>query len=145
MPASTKRSVSRRIVSPARMAALRSSSRRVFNPDATAALLALAPLGFLALAAGGGTLVELAAAGLREDPCLLDLLVESAQRGLEGLALADDHLRQLPGITRPFRSQDTSADDAADPRIIAAATPFAPGKDTHLYQAQPGGQLNFRP
>src|SRR5438132_6363105 len=96
MPASTKRSVSRRMVSPARMAALRSSSRRVFNPDATAALLALAPLGFLAFAAGGGSLVELAAAGLREDPCLLDLLVEAAECGLERLAPAAPPPRQIP-------------------------------------------------
>jgi len=45
--------------------------------------LALAPLGFLALATCGGALVELAAAGFREDPRLLDLLVETAKGGLE--------------------------------------------------------------
>ena len=114
MAASAKRSVSRRSVSPERMAVLRSSSRRVFRLGGTGALLALAPLGFLALAARGRALVELAAAGLRKDPCLLDLLVETAKRGLERLAIADDHFRQLLGITRPFVSQDKSATTVAD-------------------------------
>jgi len=45
--------------------------------------LALAPLGFLALAARGGALVELPSTGFCEDPGLLDLLVETAKGGLE--------------------------------------------------------------
>ncbi len=45
--------------------------------------LALAPLGFLALAPCGGSLVELTAARFREDARLLDLLVETAKGGLE--------------------------------------------------------------
>ena len=45
--------------------------------------LTLAPLCFLALATRGGALVELSAAGLGEDPGLLDLLVETAKGGLE--------------------------------------------------------------
>ena len=64
--------------------------------------LALAPLGFLALATGGGALVELAAAGLREDPGLLDLLVETAKGGLERLAITDDHFRQRSMDHPPF-------------------------------------------
>jgi hypothetical protein len=76
------------------MAVLRSSSRRVFRAEGMPSLLALAPLGFLALATCGRALVELAATGLREDPCLLDLLVEPAERGLEGLALTNDYFRQ---------------------------------------------------
>ena len=58
--------------------------------------LPLSPLRFLALAARGRALVELAAAGFREDPCLLDLLIEAAQGGLEGLPVADYDFRQLP-------------------------------------------------
>src|SRR5258705_5019477 len=83
--ASTKRSVSRRDVSPDFMAARRSLSSLCFRGDAMPGLseLALAPLGFLALATCGGALVELAAAGFREGPGLLDLLVESAKGGLE--------------------------------------------------------------
>lgn len=45
--------------------------------------LALATLGFLALTTCGGPLVELTAAGFREDAGLLDLLVETAKGGLE--------------------------------------------------------------
>ena len=45
--------------------------------------LTLAPLGFLALAACGGALVELTAAGFGEDAGLLDLLVETTKGGLE--------------------------------------------------------------
>ena len=56
--------------------------------------LALAPLGFLALATCRGALVELAAAGFCEDAGLLDLLVETAKGGLERLAITDDHFRQ---------------------------------------------------
>ena len=41
--------------------------------------LALAPLGFLALAARRGALVELAAPSFSEDAGLLDLLVETAK------------------------------------------------------------------
>ena len=67
------------------MAARRSLSSLCFRGDATAGLseLALAPLCFLALATCGRALVELAAAGLGEDPSLLDLLVETAKGGLE--------------------------------------------------------------
>src|SRR5688572_24906350 len=85
MADSTKRSVSRRSVSPDFMAARRSVSSRSFRVDAMPGLLqlALAALCFLALAARGGALVELATAGFREDPGLLDLLVESAKGGLE--------------------------------------------------------------
>ncbi len=61
---------------------------------------ALAALGFLALAARGGALVELTAAGFGEDPGLLDLLVETAKGGLERLAIADDHFRQRSLVTR---------------------------------------------
>jgi len=64
--------------------------------------LALAPLGFLALATCGGALVELAAAGFREDPGLLDLLVETAKGGLERLAITDDHFRQRSMDHPPF-------------------------------------------
>jgi hypothetical protein len=64
--------------------------------------LALAPLGFLALATCGGAFVELAAAGLREDPGLLDLLVETAKGGLERLAIANDHFRQWSMDHPPF-------------------------------------------
>ena len=63
--------------------------------------LTLAPLCFLALATRGGALVKLSAAGLGEDPGLLDLLVETAKRGLEGLTLADDHFRQRSLVTPP--------------------------------------------
>ena len=45
--------------------------------------LALASLGFLALATRGGALVELATAGFREDAGLLDLLVETPKGCLE--------------------------------------------------------------
>jgi len=69
--------------------------------DRVSLRLALTALGFLALAAGGRALVELATAGLREDPGLLDLLVETAKRGLEGLTLADDHFRQRSLVTPP--------------------------------------------
>ena len=68
--------------------------------------LALAPLGFLALATRGGALVELTAAGLGEDPGLLNLLVETAKRGLERLAFANDHFRQRYAVTRPSVLRD---------------------------------------
>src|SRR6266542_446731 len=102
--ASRKRSVSRRNESADFMAARRSLSSLCFRGDAMPGLseLALAPLGFLALATGGGTLVELAAAGLREDPGLLDLLVETAKGGLERLAITDDHFRQRSMDHPPF-------------------------------------------
>ncbi len=64
--------------------------------------LALAPLGFLALATCGGALVELATAGFREYPGLLDLLVETAKGGLERLAIANDHFRQWSLDHPPF-------------------------------------------
>ena len=64
--------------------------------------LTLAPLGFLALATCGGTLVELTAAGFSEDAGLLDLLVESAKGGLERLAIANDHFRQWSLDHPPF-------------------------------------------
>jgi hypothetical protein len=64
--------------------------------------LALAPLCFLAFATCGGALVELTAAGFREDPSLLDLLVESAKGGLERLAIANDHFRQRSLDHPPF-------------------------------------------
>jgi len=69
--------------------------------DPVSLRLALTALGFLALATSGGALVELATAGLREDPGLLDLLVEAAKRGLKGLAIADDHFRQRSLVTPP--------------------------------------------
>ena len=64
--------------------------------------LTLASLGFLALAACCGALVELAAAGFSEDPSLLDLLVETAKGGLERLAITDDHFRQCSLDHTPF-------------------------------------------
>jgi hypothetical protein len=74
--------------------------------------LALAPLGFLALAAGGGALVELAAAGLRENAGLLDLLVESAKRCLKRLAFTNDHFRQRLLVTPPsFQKETGPAED----------------------------------
>jgi hypothetical protein len=67
------------------MAARRSLSSLCFRGDAMPGFsdLTLASLGFLALAACCGALVELAAAGFSEDPSLLDLLVETAKGSLE--------------------------------------------------------------
>jgi len=86
------------------MAARTSLSSLCFSGAAMLGLseLALAPLGFLALAARGGALVELPAAGFCEDPGLLDLLVETAKGGLEGLAITDDHFRQRSMDHPPF-------------------------------------------
>jgi hypothetical protein len=67
------------------MAARRSLSSLCFKGDGLLGLsdLALATLGFLALAACCRALVELTAAGFCEDAGLLDLLVETAKGGLE--------------------------------------------------------------
>jgi hypothetical protein len=136
-------------VSLLRMAAFRSSSSRVrsaelvrFTPGLT-----LAPLCFLALAAGGGALVELAAAGLREDPCLLDLLVEAAKRSLERLAIANDHLRQLPGspALSGHRRQRRRPSGVRQTRMIAAGLSPKNDTDARIFIVQPGGQPNARP
>src|SRR5207237_100732 len=71
---------------------------RAYAPSSASALAALR---FLALAACGRPLVELAAAGLGEDSGLLDLLVESAKRCLKRLAITNDHFRQRLLVTPP--------------------------------------------
>src|SRR5438094_630554 len=91
---------------------------------------ALAALRFLALATSGGALVELAPAGLGEDPCLLDLLVEAAKRGLERLAIADDHFRQRCWSPRLlFKGKP-----AQTGRTRAMIAGPQSGKDAYLYQ-----------
>src|SRR5438045_2715338 len=64
---------------------------RAYAPSSASALAALR---FLALATRCRSLVKLAAAGLREDPGLLDLLIESAKRRFKRLAITNDHFRQ---------------------------------------------------
>src|SRR6185503_6074277 len=71
---------------------------RAYAPSSASALAALR---FLALAACCRPLIELAAAGLGEDPGLLDLLVESAKRCLKRLAFTNDHFRQRLLVTPP--------------------------------------------
>src|SRR6266851_17104 len=89
--------------------------------------LALATLRFLALASGCRALVVLAPAGLREDPSLLDLLVETAEGGLERLTFADDHFGHAVCQVTPL---SVIQDDAGAPRGAADRskhTSFGPG------------------
>ena len=81
---------------------------------------ALAALRFLALAACRRPLVELAAAGFRENPGLLDLLVESAKRCLKRLAFTNDHFRQRLLVTPPSFQKETGP-QRPDTRIIDGA------------------------
>src|ERR1700704_6865264 len=125
------RRTSRRSASPDRIAAVVSVWRRAFwvtgsgtsggdsiepPPGLVAkcdlALLragGLLALGFLALALHARLLVMLAAACLGEDPALLDLLVESAERALEGLVLTHSDFCQSRftsrGLVSSVRSQ----------------------------------------
>src|SRR5438309_1053437 len=85
---------------------------RAYAPSSASALAALR---FLALAACGRPLVELAAAGLREDPGLLDLLVESAKRCLKRLAFTNDYFRQRLLVTPPSFQKETGPAEAGQP------------------------------
>src|SRR5260221_37752 len=114
--ARTKRSVSRRMSSRALTAVTASRSSWAFRAGACCGALALATLRFLALASGCRALVVLAPAGLREDPSLLDLLVETAEGRLGRLTLADDHFRHAGFQVTP-RSVLHSA--ARAPRTVA--------------------------
>src|SRR5438552_13239261 len=88
-------------------AATASRSSCAFRAEARSEALALAMLGFLALASRCRALVVLAPAGLREDPSLLDLLVETAEGSLERLTFADDHFGHAVCQVTPFRSYKT--------------------------------------
>src|SRR5438552_6384453 len=94
-------------------AATASRSSCAFRAEARSEALALAMLGFLALASRCRALVVLAPAGLREDPSLLDLLVETAEGGLERLAFADDHFGHAVCQVTPL---SVIQDDAGAPR-----------------------------
>src|SRR5258707_4350458 len=114
--ASTKRSVSRRRSSRPFTAVTTSRSRRSFSELGEADASALATLGFLALASRCRALVVLTPACLSEDPSLLDLLVETAKGGLEGLAVADDHFRHAVCWVTPL---SVIQDEAGEPQGAA--------------------------
>src|SRR5439155_21474027 len=82
---------------------------RAYAPSSDSSLAALR---FLALATRCRSLVELAAAGLREDPGLLDLLIESAKRCLKRLAITNDHFRQRLLVTPPSFQKETGPAEA---------------------------------
>src|SRR5512135_3460284 len=138
MAFSAIRRVSRRSVSPDRMAAVisvLSRSRRVtgsapgVGPGVRSALRrprVLLALGFLALALHARLLVVLAAASLGEDAGLLDLLVEAAQGTLERLVLTNSDFCQSGVHLLGPRSRTPAGPSDPAPALVARRASVRP-------------------